>query len=60
MFNRSGRTLTDDETAAVYVLTLQLVEHALKGSAASGIISEEQRQELAVLIEGMREAPRLT
>ena len=60
IFNSAGgRSLTDEETAAVFVITLGIVEHALKGSVVSGIISEEQRAELAVLIEGMREAPRL-
>jgi hypothetical protein len=53
------RTLTDRETAVVFVHTLNLVGHALKGAAAGGIISEEQRAELAVLIEGMAQAPRL-
>ena len=59
-FNANGnRTLTDPETASVYMLTLGLVDHALKGSVATGIISEEQRAELDVLISGLKEAPRL-
>lgn len=59
VFTRAGRTLTDDETAHVYVTTLCLVERALQGATVNGIISEEQRQELAILIGGMSEAPRL-
>lgn len=57
--NAIGRTLTDDETAKVFVRTLTLVEHALKGAVVNGIIGEEQRRELGILIGGMKEAPRL-
>ena len=53
-----GRTLTDEETAAVYVRTLALVEHALDGAAATGLINEGQRTELGHLIAGMKAAPR--
>lgn len=60
IFNGAGRrTLTDEETAAVYGITLGIVEHALRGSVASGIITEEQRAELAELLKGLKEAPRL-
>lgn len=59
IFNQSGRTLADPETAAVYVIALQIIQHTLKGTVVSGIISEEQRGELAVLVEGLMEAPRL-
>lgn len=58
-FNADGRTLSDDETAADYVRTLRLVEHALQGAAARGVITEDQLRDLAVLIQGMKEAPRL-
>ncbi|MFD7995565.1 hypothetical protein [Streptomyces mexicanus] len=58
-FNADRRTLSDDETAAVYVHTLRLVEHALKNATARGVITEDQLRDLAVLIQGMKEAPRL-
>jgi hypothetical protein len=57
-FNAIGRSLTNDETAAVYARTLALVEHTLRGAAATGILTEEQRQALAELIDGMAQAPR--
>ncbi|MFR9794183.1 hypothetical protein ACL07V_37110 [Streptomyces sp. MB22_4] len=60
VFNAAGqRTLTDDETAAVYAITLGIAEHALKGAMVSGIITEDQQHELAAQFEGLKEAPRL-
>lgn len=59
IFNQTGRTLTDDETAAVYAMSLQIAQHTLKGSVVSGILSEEQHGELDVLLAGLKEAPRL-
>ncbi|MEU8469637.1 hypothetical protein AB0F30_17215 [Streptomyces sp. NPDC029006] len=59
VFNAAGnRTLSNPETAAVYVTTLGAVQHTLHGATASGIISEQQRDHLAGLIAGMSEAPR--
>ena len=58
VFNAAGdRTLSNPETALVYVTTLGAVQHTLHGAAASGIISEQQRARLAGLIAGMAEAP---
>lgn len=57
-FNGTGRTLTDNETAAVFVHSLALVQHTLKGAAVNGLITDEQRDHLTELIEGMRAAPR--
>lgn len=57
-FNSTGRSLSNDETAAVFVHSLALVEHTLKGAAANGIITDEQREHLTALLEGMRAAPR--
>ncbi|MFD8839778.1 hypothetical protein [Streptomyces griseofuscus] len=59
IFNRTSRTLTDDETAAVFGITLGIAEHALKGAAVSGIITEDQQRELAAQFEGLKETPRL-
>jgi hypothetical protein len=54
-----GRSLTDPETAAVYLRTLDLCARALEGSQAQGIIDAGQLAELQQVIEGMRQAPRL-
>lgn len=59
IFNQTGRTLTDDETAAVYVTAMQIAQHTLKGAVVSGIIGEDQHGELDVLLGGLKEAPRL-
>jgi hypothetical protein len=58
-FYAINRTLTDDETAKVFTHTLGIVQRALEGATAHDIISEEQRTELGVLLEGMRAAPGL-
>ncbi|MYW49631.1 hypothetical protein [Streptomyces sp. SID161] len=57
-FNATGRTLSDDETAAAYRITLGLVQDTLHGATASDIVTEEQRETLAILLAGMSEAPR--
>ena len=57
-FNASGRTLSDDDTAAAYLITLGVVQHTLNGAAANGMIDDEQRNGLAALFAGMTEAPR--
>jgi hypothetical protein len=58
-FNSIDRTLTDPGTAAVYELTLRLVERTLQSAEVQDIISEQQRLKLAGLMEGMRSAPGL-
>jgi hypothetical protein len=58
-FHAIGRTLTDDETARVFTHTLGIVQQALGGATEHGIISEEQRSQLNVWLEGMRAAPGL-
>lgn len=59
VFNAGGRTLSDPETAEVFVTALRIAEHALKGSVVGGIISQAQLGELVELLDGLREAPRL-
>jgi hypothetical protein len=56
-FNAAGRTLTDQETAAVYSHTLSIVKHLLRGAAAQGVISDGQRNELWIMLDGVRDAP---
>jgi hypothetical protein len=58
-FYAINRTLTDDETAAVFRHTLSIVQRALDGAAEHDLISAEQRNKLHVLLEGMRAAPGL-
>ena len=58
-FNASGLSLADDSTAAAYRVTLDWVGRALEGAQAQDIISSEQREELAALIDGMKAAPGL-
>lgn len=57
VFNREGFTLTDDETAAVYRLTLKLTRSILQGARVKGIIGEEERAQLDALVAGMAEVP---
>lgn len=58
-FNGIGRTLTDPETAAVFMHALEIVARTHCGATAQEILTEEQRQELAVLFDGLRDASRL-
>jgi len=53
------RTLADEETAAVFRRTLDVVDHILDGAAARNIISEDQRAKLDDLLKAMRQAPDL-
>ncbi|MFF7476599.1 hypothetical protein [Streptomyces sp. NPDC008092] len=52
-------TLTDEDTAAVYLKTLDVWQRALEGSSAQGLITEPQLAELLQVLDGMRQAPRL-
>lgn len=58
-FNDIGQTLSDDDTAATFLRTLDILQRALEGSHATGIITADQLQELAGVIGGMRAAPKL-
>lgn len=53
------RTLADEETAAVFRRTLDVVDHTLNGATAQNIISKEQRTLLAGLLDALRQAPDL-
>jgi hypothetical protein len=54
-----GRSLSEPDTEAVYQLTLDMARLALEGSAATGLITAEQLEKLAGIIDGMKLAPRL-
>ncbi len=58
-FLESGHSLTQPETAHIYLTTLALVGRLLEGFQANDVISLDQLRELAAGIEGMRQAPRL-
>lgn len=51
------RSLTDPETAFIYRRTVEIVEHLLKGAVAKDLITEEQRTQLADILEAARQAP---
>ena len=53
------RTLTDEETAVVFLTTLEIVTRLLQGSQAQGIIDEQQLTKLDQLMDGLRHAPDL-
>jgi hypothetical protein len=53
------RSLTEPDTAAVFLRTLDLWERALEGSRANGVITSDQLTELTEVMDGMRQAPRL-
>ncbi|MFD9004475.1 hypothetical protein ACFV0T_26540 [Streptomyces sp. NPDC059582] len=58
-FNAIDETLTDDVTARVFVRSLDVFAHTLKGAAATGVIGEEELAKLLELLEGMKAAPHL-
>jgi hypothetical protein len=58
-FLEAGHSLTQPETARVFTTTLDIVQRALEGSEATGIITAEQLRELAEVIRGMHQAPGL-
>ncbi|MGP3737993.1 hypothetical protein ACTWJ9_33325 (plasmid) [Streptomyces sp. GDS52] len=58
-FNDVDRSLTNPETSAVFLRTLDIWERTLQGSHANGIIDAGQLAELTAVLQGMREAPRL-
>ena len=54
-----GLTLTDDDTAAAYTVTLGIVRGMLEAAGARGVVDEDQRAELDAIIEGMLAVPGL-
>lgn len=53
------RSLTNKDTAAVYLRTLDVVEHILRAAVAQELITEEQRLKLADLFDAAKQAPGL-
>lgn len=58
-FNAIDQSLTEPRTAATFSKTLDVWQRILEGSHAQGIIDDQQLHELAEILEGMRQAPRL-
>ena len=58
-FNEHHLTLSDDDTATAYTVTIGIVRGILAGAQAHGVVDEEQFAELDALMEGMLSAPRL-
>jgi hypothetical protein len=58
-FNGIDRTLSNDETALVFVRSLDVFVHFLAGAQAKGRISEDQRDDLVELLDALRTAPDL-
>ncbi|WP_330328264.1 hypothetical protein [Streptomyces pseudovenezuelae] len=58
-FNALDRTLSNDETALVFVRSLDVFVHVLAGAHAKGIITEGQRDDLVELLDALRTAPDL-
>ncbi|MFE4915894.1 hypothetical protein ACFRCX_30795 [Streptomyces sp. NPDC056652] len=57
LFTARDRTLTDNDTAEAYAITLDGVLGLLDGALAEGVLGEEQYQSLRALLEAMRSAP---
>ncbi|MEV4975604.1 hypothetical protein [Streptomyces scopuliridis] len=57
LFTAHRRTLTDDDTAEAFVITLDGVLGLLDGALAEGVLGDEQHQSLHALLTAMRSAP---
>lgn len=58
-FNEHHLTLSDDDTATAYTLTIGIVRGLLAGAQAHNVIDAAQLAELDALMEGILSAPRL-
>ena len=58
-FNEDHLSLSDDDTATAYTITLGLVRNVLRGAHATGVIDETQLATLDATMEGMLAVPRL-
>ena len=58
MFIEAGHSLTDEETAEVFTLTLTIVTGMLQGAQAEGIVTDSQRVELQAMVNGLMGVPR--
>ncbi|MFK0288282.1 hypothetical protein ACIQVL_48595 [Streptomyces sp. NPDC090499] len=56
---RPPRTLSDDDTAAVFLVSLAIMERVLEATRARGIISAEQLDDLKATVAHLRDTPGL-
>lgn len=59
LFAAHGRSLTDEDTAQDYLITLGYVRRMLEGARVKGVLAEDQQRDLDAMIEGMMAAPGL-
>lgn len=59
LFHHHGLTLTDEDAARAYDVTLDLVHLMHEGALADGILTAEQLRQLSTMLDGMRRAPQL-
>ena len=57
LFSKHGRTLSDDDTAQAYQITLDLVLMMMDGALVEGVVGEEQHKTLRGMLKGMKQAP---
>lgn len=58
-FADQGRTLTDDDTAQAFLITVGEFRRMLEGALATGVIGEAEYADLYAMCEGMAAAPGL-
>jgi len=58
-FRTRDLTLTDEQTANVFLVSLGVVQLMLDGALAQGTVGAEAHSELRAMIDGMRNAPPL-
>jgi hypothetical protein len=57
MFIEQGHSLTDEDTAEVFTLTLTIVCGMLQGAQTEGIVTDSQRVELEAIVNGLMGVP---
>lgn len=58
-FGAQGHSLTDEDTAADFLITLAAVRDLVAGARAQGVLGEEEYTVLEGMVDGMMDAPRL-
>lgn len=59
VFSDHGRSLTDEDTAQAFLITLGQIRLILDGARHQGVLGEDQHRELAAMVEGLMTAPGL-
>ncbi|WP_329474200.1 hypothetical protein OIE75_41170 (plasmid) [Streptomyces sp. NBC_01723] len=58
-FNAIDQSLTNPQTRATFLLTLDMWERTLQGFHAQGVLTDDQLREMMIPLDGMRRAPRI-